>query len=283
MRKSSTAFATHITLLAFVLTMFSVGQISAQDEEEILVVTEVNIRGWTTADTRPGGTVDFVLDSTSAAPSGALKLTTDNSNNGATPATYTAKAQYMHSTETAIGTITDLSYSAKQINASYADGTASYQLVLCLGGWNPQMTNPCVGYTTMVFEPYQNGYPVAANAWETYDVDAGQMWSSRPFTNGTCEILAGGGGAPFYTLANLRTVCPLAVAIGFGVNIGSNNPNYDINVDLVRFNNTTYDFELYSTPATAEDCMKGGWSTFNPPSGPFKNQGQCVASTVPAT
>jgi hypothetical protein len=74
---------------------------------------------------------------------------------------------------------------------------------------------------------------------------------------------------------------PSAVVIGFGVNIGSNNPSYDVEVDLFKFNNTTYDFEIFSAPTTQDDCFKGGWSTFNPPSGPFKNQGQCVSSTVP--
>lgn len=267
------AFSVFGFLLFNAICVFAV---AAQDEgPETLVVTPVNTRGWSTADTRTGGTVEFVLDATSPAPDGALKLTTD--------ATTTAKAQYMHTTETAIGSVTDLSYSAKQITASFTDGTASYQLVLCLGGLNLALSNPCVGFTTMVFEPYQNGYPVSANTWETYDVDAGQMWSSRSYNSASCSVVAGGGGAPFYTLPQLQTQCPSAVAIGFGVNIGSNNPDYEINVDLVKFNNTTYDFEVHSTPATAEDCKKGGWSTFNPPSGPYKNQGQCVASAVPAT
>ena len=70
-----------------------------------------------------------------------------------------------------------------------------------------------------------------------------------------------------------------AVVIGFGVNIGSFNPSYNVETDLVRFNSTTYDFELFSTPTSKDECKNGGWSTFNPPTGPYKNQGQCVAST----
>jgi hypothetical protein len=56
-------------------------------------------------------------------------------------------------------------------------------------------------------------------------------------------VVADGGGAPFSTLATLKTLCPSAVVIGFGVNIGSNNPSYDVETDLVSFNGTAYDFE----------------------------------------
>jgi hypothetical protein len=79
-------------------------------------------------------------------------------------------------------------------------------------------------------------------------------------------------------LAFLQATFPDAVVTGFGVNIGSNNPGYDVEADLVRFNDTTYDFEVFSTPQDKEECKKGGWSTFNPPTGPYKNQGQCVAA-----
>jgi hypothetical protein len=92
-------------------------------------------------------------------------------------------------------------------------------------------------------------------------------------------VVAGGGGAPFYTLSDLQTRFPNATVIGFGVNIGTFNPGYNVEADLVRFNDTTYDFELFSTPGDANECKKGGWSTFNPPTGPYKNQGQCVAAT----
>lgn len=31
-----------------------------------------------------------------------------------------------------------------------------------------------------------------------------------------------------------------------------------------------------STPTTKQQCMKGGWKTFEGPHGPFKNQGDCI-------
>ncbi len=76
-------------------------------------------------------------------------------------------------------------------------------------------------------------------------------------------------------------MCPSAVAIGFGVNIGTFNPSYDIETDLVSFNNTAYDFEPYVVATTKEQCKKDGWMTVADANGnPFKNQGQCVAYVV---
>ena len=73
-----------------------------------------------------------------------------------------------------------------------------------------------------------------------------------------CAVVAGGGGPPFYTLAGLKAVCPNAVAIGFGVNIGSNNPSYFVETAPVTFNDTTYDFEPYVVATSQDDCKDGG-------------------------
>jgi hypothetical protein len=104
------------------------------------------------------------------------------------------------------------------------------------------------------------------------------MWSSRSFTDGTCVVVAGAGGAPFYTLAGLQTLCPNATVLGFGVNVGSNNPSYVVNTDGVTFNDTTYDFELVNTPTSSDDCKNGGYKNLTDTNGnAFKNQGQCVS------
>jgi hypothetical protein len=248
-----------------------------------VVVTPVNQQGWTGvppgADTRPGGTVDFVLDASAPGGTGALQLTTDSTN--------AAKAQYMHTANVPLSQVTDLSYWTKQVSAPFAGANPSYQLPVCLGGFTtPTPANPtgCVGFTTLVFEPYQaNRVPnnaVIPGMWQFWDVDAGKFWSSRNYTNGACTVTAGAGGPPFYTLAGLSSVCPNAVAVGFGVNIGTFNPSYDVYTDLVTFNGTTYDFEVHSAPSDKEQCKNGGWATFNPdrPAGPFKNQGDCVQS-----
>jgi hypothetical protein len=250
-----------------------------------VVVTPVNQQGWTGvppgADTRPGGAVNFVTDISAPGGTGALELTTDS--------TTTAKAQYMHAANVPLSQVTDLSYYTKQVSAPFPGADPSYQLPVCLGGFSPSAVSPtnptgCVGFTTFVFEPYQyNGVANNANvipgAWQYWDVDAGKFWSSRSYTDGgSCTVVAGGGGPPFYTLTGLSSACPNAVAIGFGVNIGSNNPSYDVYTDLVTFNGTTYDFEVYSAPTDKDQCKNGGWQTFNPnrPAGPFKNQGDCI-------
>ncbi len=235
------------------------------------VVTPSNTEGWSTADTRPGGAVNFVADATSPFPGGALQLTTN--------ASTTAKAQYLHAANVTLASTTDLSYYTKQAtttaSTTFAGAAPSYQLIVYLNGTT-------TGFTTLVYEPYQNG-TVIPGTWQQWDVDAGMFWSTRTFTDGgTCSVVAGGGGAPFYTLAGLQAACPDAVVVGFGVNIGSNNPGYDVYTDGVVFNETTYDFELDPVPPvvplTKEECKNGGWMTFTNPS--YKNQGQCVSSVV---
>jgi len=254
--------------------------VSALAEGTTVVVTPTDQQGWSTADTRPGGTVNFVADSTAPGGGhGALELKTDGTNE--------AKAQYMHQTTTALADVTELSYWTKQVSSSFAQGDPSYQLPVCLGGFNSPITplNPtgCTGFTTLVFEPYQmNGsdpvtQTVINGQWQQWDVDAGKFWSSRSYTDGTCSVTAGAGGPPFYSLSTLQTNCPNAVVVGFGVNVGTFNPNYDVYADLVDFNGTTYDFEPYLVASNKDQCKSGGYNVVKRADGTsFKNQGDCV-------
>jgi len=234
-----------------------------------VVVTPANEQGWSTSDTKVGGAVSFVVDSTAPSGVGALKLTTD--------ATITAKAQYMHAANSPLANVTELSYYTKQNSASFAEGDPSYQLPVCLGGVSG---TTCNGFTTFVFEPYENPLqgPVVTGLWQQWDVDAGQFWSSRTATGGgTCSVTAGFGGAPFYTLAGLKAACPNAVVVGFGVNIGSNNPLYNVESDLVDFNGTSYDFEPFIVASTKDQCKANGYQNFARADGSsFKNQGDCI-------
>src|SRR5207302_116116 len=132
---------------------------------------------------------------------GALQLTTD--------ATTTAKAQYMHSANTPLSQVNELSYYTKQNSAIFPEGDPSYQLPVCLGG---VVDGACVGFTTFVFEPYENGV-VTPSVWQYWNVMNGQLWSSRTATdqsNPTCTTVAGAGGAPFYSINTLKTLCPNA-------------------------------------------------------------------------
>ena len=236
--------------------------VAGTDAATTVDVTPAHPQGWMPADVRPGGDIDFVNDPTSPFPTGALQLTTD--------ATNTAKAQYLRAENVPLASVTELGYSTKQVSASFAGGDASYQLVVDLNGAGTG------GFTTFVFEPYQNGV-VVANTWQSWDVDAGNMWSSRSFSEGTCTVVAGAGGPPFYTLAQIQAMCPDAVVLAFGVNVGTFNPSYVVETDGVNFNGTTYDFELTNEPADKDECKDGGWESLTDGDGrPFKNQGECV-------
>ena len=250
-------------LAALLAVLMSATQVTAATT---VVVTPANPQGWDRADTRTGGNVNFVADSTGQVGNGALQLTTDATND--------AKAQYVHGAETALADINELSYYTKQNSASFPEGAPSYQLAVCLGGFDG---TTCTGFTTLVFEPYQNG-AVVPGTWQSWDVAAGQLWSSRSFTDsGACTVVSGAGGAPFYTLAELQAACPNAVVAGFGVNVGTFNPSYDVETDLVDFNGTIYDFELNNVATSKDDCKNGGYHNVTRADGSaFNNQGDCI-------
>src|SRR4051794_22360403 len=126
-------------LAAAAIALLSIGAFS-----QTVIVTPTNAAalGWSTADTRPGGSVAIIPDNTAPnGGNGALQLTTD--------ATTTAKAQFMHGANVPLSQINQLSYYTKQNSASFIGGDASYQLPVCLGGISG---TSCVGFTTLVFE-----------------------------------------------------------------------------------------------------------------------------------
>ncbi|MDQ2950708.1 MAG: hypothetical protein M3R54_00425 [Chloroflexota bacterium] len=196
-----------------------------------IIVTPTNTQGWSTADTRLGGTVTFVADRTAPGHPhrGALQLTTN--------LTTTAKAQYLHAANTPLADVTQASYHTKQVSAVFPGGDPSYQVVVYLLGTS--------GFTTLVFEPYQNPLqgPVVNNVWQKWDVANGFFWSTRTVTCPGGTIAGTPGGPATYTLSAITALCPNAVVIGFGVNIGTFNPGYVVRTDLFNFNGTVYNFE----------------------------------------
>lgn len=243
------------------LTALSVGAAIAAST---VVVTPTTQQGFSTADTRPGGNVSFVVDSTAPSGIGALNLTTD--------ATNAAKAQYIHGANAPLADATDLSYYTKQNSASSPTGDPSYQVQVLLDG-------TAASFATLVYEPYWNG-PVTPGVWQQWDVDSGQFWSSKTYTSGSCSVINGAGGPPLYSLATIKANCPNAVVVGFGVNIGTYNPSYDVEADLLKFNDTTYDFEPYVIASSKDQCKDIGWATVARADGSsFKNQGDCVSYT----
>jgi len=233
-----------------------------------VVVTPTNTQGWSTADTNTGGTVSFNNDTTAPGNphNGALELTTD--------ATTTAKAQYMHATNTALSDVNELSYYTKQNEPAGTVADPSYQLATFLNGGTS-------GFSTLVFEPYQGGQGAVVPAtWQSWDVDQGLFWSTRTVTCSNGTINGTPGGPATYTLAQVSAACPNAVVAGFGVNVGSNNSSYNVEADLVDFNGTTYNFEPFQTPSDKDACKNDGYKNLTDQNGAaFKNQGQCVSWT----
>lgn len=228
------------------------------------VVVTQNSTSWAPMDTRPGGAYRFTEDY-EAPPdlgAGSLELTTD--------ATTAAKADYWTFAHagTLLGNVDTLSYWTFQSSDPQPPIAAvSYQFQIDGNG-----LETAGGFTTLVYEPYQNGV-VVPGEWQYWDVDAGLLWSTR--TVPECGLVGGAGGPAIYTLAAIKLLCPNAVVIGVGVNIGTFNPGYTVATDGFQFNETTYDFELGRRPASKDECKDDGWRTFNDPA--FKSQGDCVS------
>lgn len=261
----------HFTRLSLgataVLVLAALALVGTAVAATVVTVTQ-NSSSWHPLDTRAGGTATFT-EAYGAPPglgSGSLELRTEP--------TTASKADYFTFAHagTSILAVTDLAYWTYQpVTGQTPIAAPSYQLQLDLNG------DGAGGFTTMVFEPYQNSAqgPIPPETWRSWNVDAGLLWSSRSFSEGTCTVVAGAGGPPLYTLAQLQAMCPGAVVLGIGVNVGTFNPGWTVATDGVQFNDVIYDFELGRRPAAKDECKNGGWETFNDPS--FRNQGDCVS------
>jgi len=237
---------------------------------DTVVVTPTNQRGWSEANLADGDVV-FVADGTlPGGGEGALELRTPSA---------AAKANYSHLTNTALADVTELSYWTRQISApppAQLIADPSYQLGMCLNG---TVGGVCAGFTTLVFEPYQNPDqgPIVPGAWQFWDVDKGLFWSTRTVICSNGVVVGTPGGPATYTLQMIENFCPQAVVFRFAVNTGTNNPGWVVRTDLFNFNGTTYDFELTNEPRDKDDCKDGGYRDLTDDNGqPFKNQGQCI-------
>lgn len=241
MNRQLRVLSSALALIAMTVALGLGNTAYAKDDHGRVKVTPTDLRGWScvppTADTRPGGQATFVADPSAPAGRGALELTTD--------LTATAKVQCAHLTATQLADVTRLSYWTKQNGPAGLVADPAYQLATCL---NASPTT--CGFTTLVFEPYQGGEgPVIPGVWQKWDVASGLFWSTHTVTcsNG---VIAGtpSGGPAAYTLDQIKTACPNAFVFQVLVNVGSNNPGYDVETDLFDFNGTVYDFE------PAKDC-----------------------------
>lgn len=251
-----------VRTVAIVIAISAMAFAGIASAAERVVVTQ-NTASWTQDDTRGGGTVTFTEEYGAPAGlgNGSLKLTTTTLGLGDKAGLYTHTMAGMPLAD--VDTLAYWTFQATTLQPPHA--AVSYQLQIDTNG----LATPG-GFTTLVFEPYQNGL-IVNGVWQQWDVDAGLFWSTR---NTACGLIAGAGGPPMYTLEQVKTMCPNAEVVGIGVNIGTNNPGYTVATDGVQFNETIYDFELGRRPTSKDDCKNGGWMTFNDPT--FKNQGECI-------
>ncbi|MGH2448732.1 MAG: hypothetical protein ACRDFS_09065 [Chloroflexota bacterium] len=238
-----------------------------------VVVTPANTQGWAAAESDPTSSYQYVTDPTSPYPSGALQLATSDA---------TGHIQYLKATNTNLSDVTELSYYTKYLSGGSL-AAPSYQLATCVNGFATDgacsASGSGSGFTTFVFEPYENGTVDTTGKWQKWDVAAGEFWSSHSVTNAdpACNVKAS-QGTYLYTLPELQACFPDAVVEAFGVNVGSNNPGYTVETDGVDFNGTTYDFQTSNVPTSKDQCKKGGYQNLTDADGnAFRNQGQCVS------
>lgn len=215
--------------------------------------------------TTNSGTVDFIADTSigAPAPNGALNLVTIADNE--------SRARYYRNVNVPLANTYQLGYSSRTVSAPTPLAAPSYAIGVYLDGTPSSFTN-------LVFEPYwANGTadtaPITPGLWQEWDVfSSNYLWASADVTvSGACKTTAGSGGPPFYSIAALKAACPNALVVSHAVYMGSYNPDWNSNVDLVRFNGTVWNFELDDPTvvvvdddgfATAADC---GASTPAPP------------------
>lgn len=153
----------------------------------------------------------------------------------------TSKVNYLHNilaTRTAgvsLSSLSGLAYSVK--NSSGGPETAYDVEVLTTGS---------AGYTTFVYEPYENGHPLVANGnWNRYsDLEGGLWWSTH-----IAASAAGGQSTP-EPLSFFESLYPNAQAITYGIGQGSNNGGSISYVDDVSFGATTTNFEISACTVT---------------------------------
>jgi hypothetical protein len=242
-------------------------------EDGSVMVTSDHMKNWIDA-SLSGATATMVDGAPAGLGSSSLELKTT--------ADVNAQAVYAHPDNIKLSDLSSASYWTKQNAASSDGGSASMTLGVDLNGDGTWDTN-------LVFEPYwQNNAspdagPVVKGEWQQWDVASGLFWSSRDFGSGDAALSAGHGGAPFYSLANIKANYPDARVMVTGVSVGTYNTDYTIDVDGIELNGTTYNFERSSgniEPTNKDDCKKDGWKMLKNVDGRmFKNQGQCVSYT----
>jgi hypothetical protein len=258
------------SIIAAVAGFASVSGIAAADT---MVVTPTNTYGWTFAQDNPTPGTGAFVDGPATPPmgTGSAQLTTDATTDG--PILFKAAYQGLK-----LSAITALQYSTYRTLPS---GTSPLAIALQFN-IDSDVTDANNTYQgRLVFEPYQDGSTVVAGAWQTWNALGGLWWGS-----------GGGPTRPISQACPQSDPCTLSEIVSMFPNAGIHLTQgavvfkagsgwmgaFDGNVDALTINGDTWDFNLHSTPANRDECKNDGYKNFNPPGGPYKNQGQCVAA-----
>lgn len=225
--------------------------------------------GWCTY-YRGAGTAGLV-DAAPGTPAGQhLQLSTPGGNDKAGAYEYNNRGNQLAG-------ITTLSYSylvtQSPSTAAGADWAPALNVAIDTNG-----PNQSGGYATLVYEPlYVTGYTTpTTRTWTTAtptSSDGGWWVTGTQQTGLQASQQANAGKYGGATWAEVQSYFPDATVYGIGFNQGSGNGGLTSQVDLLKVDDTTYDFA--GTPQTADDCKSGGWQTYAERG--FPNQGQCVS------
>jgi hypothetical protein len=173
--------------------------------------------------------------------------------------------------------IDTLGYSSRvtQVSTANADQAPALNIEIDRNGGKLEQGD----YATLVWEPvYVDSESTEAGVWLTRSPEAiasGGWWSTA---NATATPL---GFTDYSTSwADVQLALKDATVLGIGVNQGGGNQGLASEVDLLRVNDTVYDFEGARTPLAKADCKGNNWTSFNEPT--FRNQGECVSFLMSA-
>ena len=263
------------SVLAVIAGLASIGSSAAL--ADTFVVTPTQTFGWTFAQegTTAGGTAFVDGPGTPPMGTGSAQLTAPLPTDG--PILF--KADYQG---TKFVDITALQYS------TYRTSPPTGPLAIALQfNVDSDLTDANTSFQgRLVFEPHLTPATVNTGAWQTWDTLQGKWWGTgapiptRPFA----QLCPQSNPCTWAQVtANWPNGGIHAVQGAVIFKAGSGWAGFDGNVDAFTIaangSTDTYDFNLHSTATDKDQCKNGGFKNFNPPSGPYKNQGQCVSAT----
>ncbi len=188
--------------------------------------------GWYTSDTRTNGTsaINTDLGNAPGLTCKSVKLTTGAST--ASPSQDKAQLFTFDAAGTPLSSINTISYWAYR--SSLSPAVIANPVTAATMAFNVQIYGaPSVTFATLVYEPYSQVGGAAAilnDTWQQWDATAGKWWST---TNGQSNLL---------TWAQVQALYPGALVGGYGLNLGSVNPNLIVGGDGIVFGSTSTDF-----------------------------------------